>query len=127
MNLREIRKLFLDMSGRYDLVNEDLSDNGANYYINEGSKWLDSKVDKKMIFEATGKYASDPLVNDTDTNFWSVNHSLVLAQASVTQIFKTSVNKVMKGSFSEDLMEELTSIDMDYIENHVKDIDHMEG
>ena len=41
MNLLQIRKKFLDLSGRYDLVNDDYSDNGANFFINEGRKFLD--------------------------------------------------------------------------------------
>lgn len=41
MNLLEVRKLFREVSGRYDLVNDDGSDNGANLYINEASRWLD--------------------------------------------------------------------------------------
>lgn len=41
MNLLQIRQLFREISGRYDLVNEDGSDNGADFYINEGRKFLD--------------------------------------------------------------------------------------
>ena len=45
MNLKEIRKLFRDMSGRNDLVNGDLSNNGADFYINEAIRWLDRRID----------------------------------------------------------------------------------
>ncbi len=41
MNLLQIRQQFRAISGRFDLVNEDGSDNGANFYINEGRKYLD--------------------------------------------------------------------------------------
>ena len=41
MNLLQIRTKFRDISGRFDLVNEDYSDNGADFYINEGRKFLD--------------------------------------------------------------------------------------
>jgi hypothetical protein len=41
MNLLEIRRMFRQLSGRYDLVNDDGSDNGANLFINEGRKYLD--------------------------------------------------------------------------------------
>src|SRR5271157_1525248 len=44
MNLREIRTQFRDLSGRFDLVNADDTDNGANFYINEGSRWLDRSL-----------------------------------------------------------------------------------
>lgn len=41
MNLLQVRTKFRDMSGRFDLVNSDYSDNGANFFINEGRKFLD--------------------------------------------------------------------------------------
>ena len=41
MNLLQIRTKFRDISGRFDLVNSDYSDNGADFYINEGRKFLD--------------------------------------------------------------------------------------
>lgn len=41
MNLLQIRQQFRELSGRFDLVNEDGSDNGANFFINEGRKFLD--------------------------------------------------------------------------------------
>lgn len=48
MNLGEIRQLFIDRSGRHDLVVDpstgDYTDNGANAYINSAQKYLDKKV-----------------------------------------------------------------------------------
>jgi len=41
MNLLQTRTLFRNLSGRFDLVNEDFSDNGADIFINTGSKYLD--------------------------------------------------------------------------------------
>lgn len=41
MDLLEMRVKFRDLSGRYDLVNDDYSDNGADFFINEGRKFLD--------------------------------------------------------------------------------------
>ena len=41
MNLLQLRTKFREISGRFDLVNEDFSDNGADFYINEGRKFLD--------------------------------------------------------------------------------------
>jgi len=45
MNLIEIRSKFRELSGRYDLVNNDLSDNGADFFINQASRWLDRTVE----------------------------------------------------------------------------------
>lgn len=41
MNLLQIRQQLRTTSGRNDLVNEDGSDNGANFYINAGQRHLD--------------------------------------------------------------------------------------
>lgn len=41
MNLGEIRQKFVDLSGREDLQNDDGSDNGANFFINSGQRFLD--------------------------------------------------------------------------------------
>ena len=41
MNLLQMREKFRDLSGRYHLVNDDYSDNGADFFINEGRKFLD--------------------------------------------------------------------------------------
>lgn len=45
MNLVQIREKFREISGRYDLVNDDFSDNGADFYITEASKWLDRAIE----------------------------------------------------------------------------------
>jgi hypothetical protein len=41
MNLLQVRTKFRELSGRFDLVNSDFTDNGADFFINEGSKYLD--------------------------------------------------------------------------------------
>ena len=41
MNLLQLRTKFREVSGRFDLVNTDFTDNGADFYINEGRKFLD--------------------------------------------------------------------------------------
>lgn len=47
MNLGELRKLFIERSGRFDLVEDaiDFVDNGANQYINSAQKFLDKQLD----------------------------------------------------------------------------------
>lgn len=41
MNLLQLRAKLRELSGRFDLVNDDFSDNGADFYIYEGQKHLD--------------------------------------------------------------------------------------
>ena len=47
MNLGELRSKFIAFSGRDDLVNSDDSDNGANFFINAGQRFLDRRIDFK--------------------------------------------------------------------------------
>lgn len=64
MNLIQVREKFRELSGRYDLVDDDLSDNGADFYINEASKWLD------RLAETTKSYGSFMIV--INAGDWSV-------------------------------------------------------
>ncbi len=56
MNLLQIRTKFRELSGRYDLVNTDFSDNGADFYINEGCKYLDRSSTIKKSYASTFKF-----------------------------------------------------------------------
>ena len=50
MNLGEVRAKFVQLSGREDLVNADDTDNGANFFINAGQRFLDRKIDFKKSY-----------------------------------------------------------------------------
>jgi len=61
VNLEEIRQAFIKRSGRYDLVvdadpPESGADNGANFYINSGQRFLDRKADVHKAYGRTFKY-----------------------------------------------------------------------
>ncbi len=47
MSLLDIRKLFIQRSGRYDLVIDttDYVDNGADFFIQSGQKWLERQAE----------------------------------------------------------------------------------
>ncbi len=50
MNLLAFREKFRAASGRFELVNEDFTDNGADFFINEGSRYLDRMEDVQKSF-----------------------------------------------------------------------------
>ena len=67
MNLLDIRKLFVEHSGRYDLVEdtESFKDNGADFFIRTGQKVLDDLVDFSQtdaVYELPLKRGSDKLI-----------------------------------------------------------------
>jgi len=47
MNLLQIRTKFVELTGRFDLVKDTVSyvDNGANFFIEAGQRFIDSKID----------------------------------------------------------------------------------
>ena len=53
MKLDDLRTKFIKFSGRDDLVNSDGSDNGANFFINSGQRFLDRSIDFR---KSTGVY-----------------------------------------------------------------------
>ncbi len=57
MQYWQLRKMFVERSGRYDLVHADWTDNGADFFINAGQRWLDRMAETgKMV----GKNAQLP-------------------------------------------------------------------
>lgn len=56
MNLLELRKKFVSVTGRYDLIvdTDEWADNGANYYFNAGARYLNGLVDVPTNFAKTG-------------------------------------------------------------------------
>jgi hypothetical protein len=126
LTLAQVRAKFRDISGRYDLVDGSNIDNGANFFIQEASKWLDKKADRQMIYKNTGRHHSNPLIVDSDTNYWSINYPLLLVQTAIYKTYSTSGNIVMKKTYEADIAEQLVDIDMSWIERETHGTDHME-
>ena len=64
MNLLQIRQKFRELSGRFDLVSDTGSDTGADFFINEGRKFLDRLDETQKSWGTCFKFI--------DTGFWSV-------------------------------------------------------
>ncbi len=75
MTLRAVRDLFIERSGRYDLANTDGSDNGADWYINAGQKFLDRKFDHR---KATASFYTELAAGE-----WSADFELCRAVSEV--------------------------------------------
>lgn len=45
MEYKDLRQKFVELSGRYDLIKRNLTDNGADFFINAGQKMLDRTQD----------------------------------------------------------------------------------
>lgn len=56
MNLLQLRAKLRELSGRFDLVNDDFSDNGADFYIYEGQKHLDRMDETKKSWASCFRF-----------------------------------------------------------------------
>lgn len=66
MSLLSIRKKCKSLSGRFDLVNSDNSDNGMDFYINSGCRYLDLTTRHMRSFAT---YRKDITVGDYKLEF----------------------------------------------------------
>lgn len=80
MNLLEIRTQFAKLSGRYDLVNADYTDNGADYFLKAGIKLLDRLTEHQ---KDSAKFFKTMAVGDYFVEFtaWRVTNEVWFATA----------------------------------------------
>lgn len=108
MNLIEIREKFRDLSGRHDLVNGDFSDNGVDFFVNEGSKWLDRTI------ETTKSWASYMSVLAIDSWYVTFPNARAVKEVWVStdegrwQLEKRNLQDLIAAYFSE-IPAEITS------------------
>jgi len=240
MNLLQLRTKFRALSGRFDLVNADFSDNGADFFINEGRKYLDRldetqkswascfrwlevgkfsvsfpycraikevwaattearwqlakkslqdltaefltdlpserntgsplyyapcivryipedaeagdleafagftdveagtyheynsillsvPVDERIMLDIRGLFYSMELIEETDKNYWSEVHSLLLYMAAMRQIEVTNRNTQGVKDWTASIRDEARQIGMDLVEEEITEIDQMGG
>lgn len=79
MTLAEVRKKLVTLSGRYDLVEDaiDYDDNGADFFIQAGQRWLD----RELAFE--GELASITISLATSAYAVSLEASRAVKQVGV--------------------------------------------
>jgi hypothetical protein len=101
MNLLEVRTQFVKVSGRYDLVTDAISfaDNGADFYINSGQRFLDKAVtvpeNTATIFLPLGEYALT-----FQYGIRSIQRVFVNSSTSRFQLPKKDLSE-LKNSFAE--------------------------
>jgi len=96
MNLLQVRQLFRQLSGRFDLVNDDDSDNGANFFINEGRKFLDRLDETQKSWAICYRFL--------DVGFWAVSFPYCRAIKEVW-VASTIARWQLEKKTMQDLME----------------------
>lgn len=102
MNLFDIRKQLVKISGRYDLVidDEDFANNGADFYINAGSNFLDKLgIAREGITTLSIPIIAGAYSVDFGRRCLSVKEVWVTDAEARTQLYKSSLN-TLKHCFS---------------------------
>ena len=100
MNLLQVRTQFRSVSGRFDLVNSDFSDNGADFYINAGQRHLDRLGKNQKSFASCYRFC--------EAGFWTVQFPYCRAiqevwAATITarwQLEKRDLQDLLEGYFT---------------------------
>ena len=100
MNLLQLRQQFRTISGLYNLVNEDGSDNGANFFINAGQRHLDRLDTTQKSYASSFKFC--------EVGFYSVSFPYCRAikevwAATITakwQLEKKNLQDLIAGYFT---------------------------
>lgn len=105
MNLLQIRTLFVNESGRHDLVVDTTAyvDNGANFYINAGQRLLDRSV---KFHKESARTFRKTAAGDYGTTFSSCRSIQEVWLADLTERWKlklVDMNKLRKLYFDEPL------------------------
>lgn len=82
--------------------------------------------DSTVLVEVRGFFYSRELVNDSDENYWSINHPLTLLKAVMRELEVFNQNKSKTNAWDEALANEITNINKDLVEEIVAEVDVME-
>lgn len=102
-----LRKKFCELSGRYDLINADLTDNGADFYINAGQTHLDRLQNTGTMQAKSVQLVSAGTIKVYCAGLRAVHRVWI----GTTSIGLTELLKVDLAWLKEEYAEQLSSID----------------
>lgn len=88
---------------------------------------LSCPVDQQVVLSITGLFYSAELVNDTDTNYWSVAHPMTLYAAAMRFVEVANRNTQGVKDWESAIATEMKMVGMDYVEEEIATIDQMKG
>ena len=97
MNLLQERTLFRSLSGRHDLVNEDFTDNGADFFINEGRKYLDRLDETQKSWGSAYKFMEVGHYSVSFAYCRAVKEIWVASSTARWQLEKKSLQDMIEG------------------------------
>lgn len=100
MNLAEIRDLFVKRCGRYDLVKEDGSDDGANFFIQSGSRFLDRQSDLRRTREGISVVTTDGQGQVKLKDCWLVRDVFLLEGSTWRPLTRIASSMAIQSKFA---------------------------
>ena len=103
MNLLQIRRKFVEISGRYDLIVDttDWADNGADFFINAGQRFLDRLEDLPKMLGRVFRMASNGDYGITFQECRSIKEVWVADTTDRWELEKVSMRKFRRDCFNE--------------------------
>lgn len=77
--------------------------------------------------QVEGLFYSDELEDDTDYNWWTVNHPLLVVQAALFKLEEMYRNTEGAKDFDAAITKTMVQLNSDWIEEEIEDFDQMEG
>jgi hypothetical protein len=97
MNLIQIREKFRSLSGRFDLVNDDFSDNGADFFINGGQKFLDRLDETQKSWASCFRFIEVGLYAASVPNCRAIKEVWAATTSARWQLEKVSLQDLIAG------------------------------
>jgi len=97
MNLLQLRQKFRTISGRFDLVNEDGSDNGADFYIDEGKKFLDRLDETQKSWATCFRFLNVGFYHVTFPYCRAIKEIWASSQTARWQVHKVNFQELVEG------------------------------
>ena len=88
---------------------------------------LSNPVDEIMSVEIKGLFYQPALVEDTDSNYWTDVHPLLLVASAMRQIEIINRNTQGVNDWDRAIGKQVTDLGMDFIEEQIAETDQMKG
>jgi hypothetical protein len=88
---------------------------------------LSVPVSEKTTIDIRGLFYSMELEDDTDKNYWSEVHPMLLYMSAMRQIEVTNRNTQGVNDWTASIMTEMQQLGMDLVEELIAEVDQMEG
>lgn len=88
---------------------------------------VDVPTSEKLLIDIRGLFYSAELVNDTDTNYWSVVHPMLLYMAAMHQVEFSNRNTQGANDWLNAIVTMMKQLGMDLVEELIAETNQMEG